>query len=233
MHQIQFVSLGPGDPELITLKGLKALQNADVIFCPATTTSSGIAESRSANILRSLDIPTDRMQLFNIPMKKNREEAFESYERIFEESKALYHQGKRVVIVSEGDAGFYSSIHNILDKLISAGVPANTIPGIPAFIAAGAMANLHIVKQEERLQVIAGAVTEKEMEESLNSKTVLVLMKLSQYTEIIKSFIVDNPEYNYHYFENIGTEKEYYTTRQALILERAIPYFSIMIVSAD
>lgn len=233
MHQIQFVSLGPGDPELITLKGLKALQNADVIFCPATTTSSGIAESRSANILRSLDIPTDRMQLFNIPMKKNREEAFESYERIFEESKALYHQGKRVVIVSEGDAGFYSSIHNILDKLISAGVPANTIPGIPAFIAAGAMANLHIVKQEERLQVIAGAVTEKEMEESLNSKTVLVLMKLSQYAEIIKSFIVDNPKYNYHYFENIGTEKEYYTTRQALILERAIPYFSIMIVSAD
>ena len=35
-YPVLFVSLGPGDPELITLKSLKALQAADVIFCPAT-----------------------------------------------------------------------------------------------------------------------------------------------------------------------------------------------------
>ena len=35
-HPIHFVSLGPGDPELITLKGLKTLQKADIIYCPAT-----------------------------------------------------------------------------------------------------------------------------------------------------------------------------------------------------
>ena len=40
-YPICFVSLGPGDPELITLKGLKALQNADCIFCPETRTTSG------------------------------------------------------------------------------------------------------------------------------------------------------------------------------------------------
>ena len=37
-HPIRFVSLGPGEPDLITLKGLKALQGADCIFCPATMT---------------------------------------------------------------------------------------------------------------------------------------------------------------------------------------------------
>ena len=41
MHPVIFVSLGPGEPELITLKGLKALQNADCIFCPETRIRDG------------------------------------------------------------------------------------------------------------------------------------------------------------------------------------------------
>ena len=41
-HPIHFVSLGPGDPELITLKGLKTLQKADIIYCPATLLSKEI-----------------------------------------------------------------------------------------------------------------------------------------------------------------------------------------------
>ena len=41
-HPIHFVSLGPGDPELITLKGLKTLQKADIIYCPATQGKDGI-----------------------------------------------------------------------------------------------------------------------------------------------------------------------------------------------
>ena len=40
-HPIRFVSLGPGEPDLITLKGFKALQTADCIFCPATMTATG------------------------------------------------------------------------------------------------------------------------------------------------------------------------------------------------
>ena len=50
-HPIHFVSLGPGDPELITLKGLKTLQKADIIYCPATQGKHGII-SRATDILR-------------------------------------------------------------------------------------------------------------------------------------------------------------------------------------
>ena len=42
VDSIYFVSLGPGDPELITVKGLKRLQQSDVIFCPATRTQYGL-----------------------------------------------------------------------------------------------------------------------------------------------------------------------------------------------
>ena len=57
MSPIQFVSLGPGEAELITLKGLKALQNADCIFCPETPVRDGHSLSRAADIMLRLDIP--------------------------------------------------------------------------------------------------------------------------------------------------------------------------------
>ncbi|MBR0560854.1 hypothetical protein KB213_12490, partial [Neokomagataea sp. TBRC 2177] len=73
-----------------------------------------------------------------------------------------YGQQQRVVIVAEGDAGFYSSIQYIFEKLQTAGIPAQRIAGIPAFIAAGAVANLHIASQEERMIVAPGTLTADE-----------------------------------------------------------------------
>ena len=52
-HPIHFVSLGPGDPELITLKGLKTLQKADIIYCPATQGKHGLI-SRATDILKAI-----------------------------------------------------------------------------------------------------------------------------------------------------------------------------------
>ena len=50
MFPVIFVSLGPGEPELITVKGLKALQTADCIFCPETLAKDGNRVSRAADI---------------------------------------------------------------------------------------------------------------------------------------------------------------------------------------
>ena len=72
---ITFVSLGPGEPELITLKGLKTLQQADRIFCPATLTTSGKQVSRAAHILRALEIEEEKIHPFVLPMSKDRQKA--------------------------------------------------------------------------------------------------------------------------------------------------------------
>ena len=74
-NPVIFVSLGPGEPDLITLKGLKALQSADCIFCPETRTTSGRILSRAADILHALDIPNTTLSRFALPMSKNREQA--------------------------------------------------------------------------------------------------------------------------------------------------------------
>jgi len=227
---IIFVSLGPGDPELITLKGLKALQQADIIFCPATTTSTGKQTSRSANILQELNIEASHIHPFLLPMNKDRSQAHQAYDSVYITAVDSQRQGKRVVIVAEGDAGFYSSVHYIYDKLVATNISVEQIAGIPAFIASGAMAGMHIVSQEEKLMVIPGNITTIELDNYLREGFVIVIMKLSQCKEAVHQCITLHPDYAYHYFENVGTEKEYYTQNREELIEKGYPYFSLMII---
>ena len=96
------VSLGPGEPELITLKALKALQGADIIYCPGTQT-----KSRSRDILQALPVNMERVRLFHVPMSKDRTFANQAYDALCTEIASLVATGKNVAITAEGDSGFY------------------------------------------------------------------------------------------------------------------------------
>jgi precorrin-2/cobalt-factor-2 C20-methyltransferase len=229
-NPVVFVSLGPAEAELITLKGYRILQQAEIVLCPATTTKSGDVSSRAADVLRKLDISNDKIRLFPLPMSKDRSLAMTVYDGMYNAATTYHRANRRVVVVAEGDAGFYSSIRYIYDKLHHAGIPVSGIPGIPAFIACGAAGGLHIVQQEERLMVIPGNATAEELSRLLASGVTVVIMKLSQCVDEVHTFIRQNPAYHYHYFENVGTEKEYYADGADELSDKIFPYFSLMII---
>lgn len=97
MFPVIFVSLGPGEPELITIKGLKALQAADCIFCPETLAKDGNRVSRAADILLQLDIPENTVRRFPLPMSKQREKALSAYDEVYMESSTLRNKERRSV----------------------------------------------------------------------------------------------------------------------------------------
>ena len=229
-HPISFVSLGPGEPELITVKGLKQLQQADIIYCPATRNKQGTSLSRAADIVRALEIDETAIQCFTLPMSKKRTEAWKVYDALYNEAADRYKNGQRIVIVAEGDAGFYSSIQYIYEKFTEADIAVQRTAGIPAFIAAGALAGLHIVKQEEEIVVIPGTPSADELSEKINAGYVIVIMKLSQCVEAIHECIRKHPQSQFHYFENVGTENEYDTSDRKIIADKVYPYFSLMII---
>ena len=90
MSPIQFVSLGPGEAELITLKGLKALQNADCIFCPETPVRDSHSLSRAADIMLRLDIPANRIRRFSLPMSKQRTDALNAYDQVYAPKEPVF-----------------------------------------------------------------------------------------------------------------------------------------------
>ncbi len=232
-YPVYFISLGPGEAELITVKGLNLLRAADRIYCPATAGRNGAAVSRAADILGRLEIPADAVRPFMLPMSKDRAAAWEAYDGLALQAEADYRTGKRVAIVAEGDAGFYSSVHYVYDKLVAEGVEVKRIAGIPAFIAAGALAGLHIVRQEEELNVIPGRCTAEDLERKINGRQVVVIMKLSAAEKEVKDYMRRSPQAVFHYFENVGTPTEFYTSDRTLILEKRFPYFSLMVIRPE
>ena len=206
-HPILFVSLGPGDPELLTLKALKALREADLILAPSISLPNGKENSRAANLIRQ------------------REAAMNIYTHFYEYAYEVYQKEKRVVIAVEGDASIYASIHYVLDRFQNDGIPTLQLPGIPSFIAAASMAQLHLISQDERLMVIPGNITTNEIESFIGENYTLVIMKLSRCSEDIQTCMLHHPEYEYLYFENIGTPQSLHLTDLNLLLKRTFPAY--------
>lgn len=229
---IVFVSLGPGDPELVTLKALRCLENAEAIFCPSTTTKMEKTVSRASKIMLTLGINEEKIHTFDVPMSKERSLTKRDYE-ITADKIAKYWETaeKDIVVCAQGDASFYSSVYYISELLTARNLPIRRIAGVPAFIAAGTLANIHIVKQEERLRVLPGVFTLEELRQECEAKNTVVIMKMSQSEAIIKEAIKTFKATVFHYFENVGVEeKEYYTKDKDEIIARKFPYFSLLII---
>ena len=155
------------------------------------------------------------------------------YDEMFERVVALYHQDLRVVVADEGDVSIYASIHYVMERLKRAEVPVVQLAGIPSFIAAAAEAGLSLCSQQQRLVVLPSDADVEDLEQLLTNHHVVVVMKLSQCQQKVKEFLQQHTDVECHYFENVGTTDEFYTTDQTAIKERQMPYFSLCILYSN
>lgn len=229
MTPITFLSLGPGDPELLTLKAVKTLKEADIVMVPATRSTEGTLRSRATEIIGEW-CDNNRLRVFELPMLKDRQAVSLVYDAIYNDCVKCYHEDQRVVVAVEGDVSIYASIHYVMERLEKAGIPVEQSAGIPSFIAAAASAGLSLVSQQQRLTILPGDADIETLRQLLDSNHVVVVMKLSQCQEVVKDFLRQNPQTICHYFENVGTPEAYHTTLRDEILSRRIPYFSLCII---
>lgn len=226
---VAFVSLGPGDPELLTVKAVNVLKEADIVMIPATLGAEGQTKSRAAAIVGEW-CEAGRIETFCLPMQKTREAVHAVYDQIFQRIVELQRDGQRVVVAVEGDVSIYASIHYVLERLQTAHIPVRQVPGIPSFIAAAASADLSLICQNQRLVVLPGDADIEVLRRLLTSQHVVVVMKLSQCQQVVKDYLLQHPDAVCHYFENIGTPEEYHTQECDAILSRQMPYFSLCIL---
>ena len=218
------VGLGPGDPELITVKGLKALQAADIVFYPASKIKESLQTSFSVKILDALKLKVPCRPLL-IPMTgKNRKE---HYLTAFKNIQKEYDAGKTVLVVSEGDLLFYSTFGYLLKLAQNEGIDCELIPGIPAFIAAGAEGQQAIVEGNQHLSVIARPESFEEISAALKKNSTLVVMKMSVLDDWY-TFLKNNGR-PFFYIERVGTKQQYSTADFNDLKSCKIPYFSIII----
>jgi len=224
LGQLYGVGIGPGDPELITVKGLKLLQSADVIFYPASKVEGDRVVSFSKKIIDQLAITAPCVPL-HTPMTGLDREAF--YQAAFEQVYAALQRHRQVVIVSEGDILFYSTFGYLLTLAKAQGVECHLIPGIPAFIASAAQGDRPLVEGNGEFKVIARPDNYEQIRQALDQGYALVVMKMS----VLKDWyhFLKAANHAFLYIEKVGTEAQFVSSEVEVLKERTIPYFSLII----
>ncbi|MBC9908975.1 precorrin-2 C(20)-methyltransferase [Chitinophaga varians] len=229
--KIYAVSLGPGDPELITVKGLKVLKTCDVIFYPASLQEEGV-RSYARSILDYYDLGDKRMVPVVLDMKTDRAYNLEVYTQCFFEMKALVETGAQVCFVSEGDVSFYSTFVYLLQQIHVHQLPLEIIAGVPSFLLATAAHQAPLALLREKIAIIPLLKSEADLQRYLQQFETVVLIKVRAAMQYIQPLVATGKA-TMLYSEKLGTPDQQLFTDVSALEGHVLPYFSLIILKSN
>lgn len=217
------VGVGPGDPELLTLKAIRIIKESTVIAVPSEIKEESVAYKIVKQIIPDLDQKT--IIEISMPMTKDLIILENSHKSGADKIIKYLKEGENVAFLTLGDPTVYSTyiyLHKIVGNM---GYETQIISGITSFCAVAARLNNGLVEGAEELHIIPSSYG---IEEALQYKGTKVLMKAGKKIKEIKSRLNDS-EYSVSMVENCGMENEKIYTSVEEINENA-GYYSLLIV---
>ncbi|MCL2691293.1 MAG: precorrin-2 C(20)-methyltransferase [Candidatus Bathyarchaeota archaeon] len=173
------IGVGPGDPELITIKAAKALQTADIICIPkANVNKSSLAVTMIQQILNERKIEPEMLELI-FPMTKDDISNQELWDKNANIIAQKVNMNKIVVFITLGDPMFYSTFIYLYQSLQKnhPGLRLEIIPGVSAFNACATSARIPLAEKEELITVIPSELDEKLVEQVAKCSENLIFIK--------------------------------------------------------
>lgn len=171
------VGVGPGDPELLTLKGRRLIAEADVIFAPTGRSD----ESSLALDIASPFIDRDRQEvvLLRFPITSAGRVLDDTWLAHADEVACRLSGGKTGVLLVEGDPSFYGSFNHLRRALHERhpGVEVEAVPGVPSPMAAAAAAGITLATRADRIAMLPS--TDAHLAETLEDFETVVVLKAS------------------------------------------------------
>jgi len=223
------VSLSPGDPELITLKGLRRLQEADRIYYPGSLLSDGSTTSFSLPILKHYQLDEPKFRGMFLKMSDDRDAAEQTYAETFRHMLADYNEGMTIVFVSEGDIMFYSTFAYLLEHIHRHQLQVEIVPGVPSFVLGAAEHQAPLAVLNEKMVILPRLTNMEKLEHYLQEFETVVLIKVRNAIDEICHLLRAKP-LSLLYGERLGTDKQFITTNMEELQGREIPYFSLLII---
>ena len=184
------IGVGPGDPELLTVKAIKAIEKVDVLIAPKTEKKDGSVALTVAKPYLKKDVEIV-YQVF--PMVKGfAENSTDAWESNKQEILELLRAGKNVAFLTIGDPMFYSTYIYVFRLLENEGVEIQTIPGIPAFAAIGSQLGYPIVEGDDVLSIIPATASPEKVEKAMQAADNVVLMKVYKNFEDVADLLDKN-----------------------------------------
>ncbi len=224
------VGVGPGDPELVTLKAARLIQQADVISYIANERGESQAKTIARTVLAEVSKDQQAIPLI-MPMNEDRTQANAVYDQA---AKAIYEaiqSNKNVVFLCEGDPLFFGSFAYLLARLKPLGVECEIVPGISSVHAASSALQLPLTLLKESFVVMSGRHSEEQLQTSLETYDTVVIMKAGRSRQKIMRALQKTQRTNEaKYLEYIGREQQVIQHDVNALPDESGPYFSLFVV---
>lgn len=178
------LGLGPGDPELLTLKAHRILTSAPVVAYPAPDTGPSFARQIVAGYLR----PEQTEVAIVVPMRVERFPAREIYDAAAADLSAHLDAGRDVAVLCEGDPFFYGSFMYLFERLAGR-YPTEVVPGVSSMMASAAAIGRPLAARNDVLSVVPGPLDDDTMRSRIEAAEAVVIIKVGRHFARIRTLI--------------------------------------------
>ena len=237
MPELICVGCGPGDPELLTVKAVKSIKNADVIMCP---TSKEGKPSMALSVVSSILAEANKQEIVNLvfPMTKDKEileNTWKKNARILADSVI---SGKKVVYLTVGDPYLYSTwiyLHREITKEHPE-IKITVIPGIVSMFTFASKVGISLAEGAEKMAVIPSCYDLSRVKEIAKNCDTMVFLKDGHYFDQVIKLLREAGFSENSVFaigQDLGTDQEIVrkmTLGEVTNETITTKYFSIMVV---
>ena len=236
MHDLVCVGCGPGDPELLTVKAVKAIQDAEIIACP--TAKEG-KPSIALSVVESL-IEKSKPEIVNLvfPMVKDKETLESTWEKNTEILASKVLGGKKVVYLTVGDPYLYSTwiyLHREMQTKYPQ-IKISVVPGIVSMFTFASKVGISLAEGAETMAVIPSCYDLSRVKETAKNCDTMIFLKDGRYFDQVIKLLKEagfSDDSVFAIGQDLGTPEEIVRKmRLGDINENTMTtkYFSIMVV---
>jgi precorrin-2/cobalt-factor-2 C20-methyltransferase len=178
------VGVGPGDPELLTIKALRLIQSVPVIAYQSATDKQSIARAIASPYLTGQQIEVS----FHLPRALEPEKAKEIYDQEVEPIAQHLAAGRDVVVLCEGDPFFYGSFMYVFTRL-SEQYQTEVVPGVSSLMACPVSLGVPFTYYNDILTVLPAPLPAEELTTQLLTTDAAAIMKLGRHFSKVRDIL--------------------------------------------
>lgn len=224
------VGVGPGDPQLITMKAWRLIQQADVVAYIANESGNSQAKFIAREALAEVEKEQKHLPVL-MPMLEDRSRANAVYDEAAVAIQTELDAGKQVVFLCEGDPLFFGSFAYLLERL--AHNACQVVPGISSVHAASAVLQTPLTLLKESFAIASGRQSDEQLVTTLSQHDSVVIMKAGRARQrILQALANTQRTEDAQYIEYIGRDEQQIVSDVTALPNEAGPYFSLFVVTS-
>ena len=218
------VGVGPGDPELMTLKAVRIIEECEVLAVPQT---AGDKNAAFDIVSKVVDLGDKKIIYLPFLMVKDRELIDKKHEENAQIIEKFLNEGKDIALINLGDISIFSTFSYIQRKIENKGFETEVCAGVTSFCAVAARVNTSLTSMKEPLHIIPAI--HKNVEGYFSLEGTKVFMKAGNCLKDIEKKVLEDSELVAYGVTNCGMEGEkvYFDLKN---VEEKAGYFTTVIV---